>query len=195
MKTNCVLPYVGKAHFFAAVEDGWNLLKDLSDHMFIMGQSLRGVLTMVAGSRYAFDGVIGISTPYSLLQGWQARLLHPGLLRFASLFLPEINKPALSDNPDEVDERVPKIDPDPYPRYVTRALTEVLELIEVMHDGLPQITAQLLLIHGQRYSSRVTRGPMPAHSTRSRTTSSRSAIATPIALKSWNDSNPAYANS
>jgi pimeloyl-ACP methyl ester carboxylesterase len=68
----------------------------------------------------------------------------------------------LSDNPDEVDERVPKFDPDPYPRYVTRALTEVLELIGVMHDGLPQITAPLLLIHGQRYSARVTRGPMPS---------------------------------
>jgi carboxylesterase len=135
--------------WLAALEDGWNLLKGLSDRVFIMGQSLGGVLTMVAGSRYAFDGVIGISTPYSLLQGWQARLLHPGLLRFASLFLPEINKPALSDNPDEVDERVPKFDPDPYPRYVTHALAEVLELIEVMHDGLPQITAPLLLIQGR----------------------------------------------
>lgn len=85
---------------------------------------------MVASSRYAFDGVIGISTPYGLLQGWQARLLHPGLLKFASLFLPEINKPALSDNPEEVDERDPKIDLDPYPRYVTRALVEVLELVK-----------------------------------------------------------------
>lgn len=135
--------------WLAAVEDGWNLLKGLSDHVFIMGQSLGGVLTMVAGSRYAFDGVIGISTPYGLLQGWQARLLHPGLLRFVSLFLPEINKPALSDNPDKLDERAPKFDLDPYPRYVTRALAEVLELIEVMRDGLPQVTAPLLLIQGR----------------------------------------------
>ena len=71
------------------------------------------------------------------------------MLKFASLFAPEINKPPLSDNPAEIDERAPGVDLDPYPRYVTRALAEVLELVRQMQAGLPQITAPLLLIQGR----------------------------------------------
>lgn len=135
--------------WLAAVEDGFNLLQGLSEHIFIMGQSLGGVLTMTAASRYPFDGVIGISTPYGLLQGWQAGLARPGLLKFISFFVREIKKPPLTDNPDEIDERAPGIDLDPYPRYVTRALAEVLELVRQMKAGLPQISAPLLLIQGR----------------------------------------------
>jgi carboxylesterase len=135
--------------WLAAVEDGFNLLQGLSEHIFIMGQSLGGVLTMTAASRYPFDGVIGISTPYGLLQGWQAGLARPGLLKFISFFVREIKKPPLTDNPDEIDERAPGVDLDPYPRYVTRALAEVLELVRQMKAGLPQISAPLLLIQGR----------------------------------------------
>jgi len=63
--------------WLAAVEDGYSLLKDSSEKIFIMGQSLGGVLTMTAASRYPFDGVIGISTPFGLLQGNLARIAHP----------------------------------------------------------------------------------------------------------------------
>jgi len=37
-------------------------------------------------------------------------------------------------------------------RYVTRALAEVLELVQQMQAGLPQITAPLLLIQGRHDS-------------------------------------------
>lgn len=135
--------------WLAAVEDGYALLKGSSERIFIMGQSLGGVLTMTAAARYPFDGVIGISTPFGLLNGWQARLARPGLIKFMSLFVKEIKKPPLSDNSDEFDERAPGVDLDPYPRYVTRALAEVLELVEEMRDGLPNITAPVLFIQGR----------------------------------------------
>jgi carboxylesterase len=135
--------------WMAAVEDGYSLLKDSCQSIFIMGQSLGGVLTMAAAGRYPFDGVIGISTPFGLLKGPQAQLARPGLIKFLSLFAREINKPPLSDNTAALDERAPGVDLDPYPRYVTRALAEVLELVKVMQDGLPGITAPLLLIQGR----------------------------------------------
>jgi len=135
--------------WLAAVEDGFSLLKDSSEKVFIMGQSLGGVLTMTAASRYPFDGVIGISTPFGLLNGWQAQLARPGLLKFISLFAKEIKKPSLDDNASKTDMRAPENDPDPYPRYVTRALAEVLELVGQMQSGLPNITAPLLLIQGR----------------------------------------------
>ena len=135
--------------WLTAVEDGYDLLKDSSDSVFIMGQSLGGMLTMTAAARYPFKGVIGISTPFGLLNGWQARLAQPGLLKFISLFAREINKPALNDNPEELDERAPGVDLDPYPRYTTRALAEVLQMVRVMQAGLPQIDAPLLLIQGR----------------------------------------------
>ncbi|KAA0225767.1 alpha/beta fold hydrolase [bacterium] len=133
----------------AAVEDGFSLLKESSERVFIMGQSLGGVLTMTAASRYPFDGVIGISTPFGLLNGWQAQLARPGLLKFISLFAKDIKKPSLDDNPETVDMRAPENDLDPYPRYVTRALAEALELVRQMQSGLPQISAPLLLIQGR----------------------------------------------
>jgi esterase/lipase len=71
------------------------------------------------------------------------------LIKFISLFVKEIKKPPLSDNSDELDERSPGVDLDPYPRYVTRALAEVLALVEEMRDGLPNITAPVLFIQGR----------------------------------------------
>ncbi len=135
--------------WLAAVEDGFSLLKDSSEKVFIMGQSLGGVLTMTAASHYPFDGVIGISTPFGLLNGWQAQLARPGLLKFISLFAKDIKKPSLDDNASKTDMRAPENDLDPYPRYVTRALAEVLELVGQMQAGLPNITAPLLLIQGR----------------------------------------------
>lgn len=135
--------------WLAAVEDGFSLLKDSSEKVFIMGQSLGGVLTMTAASRYPFDGVIGISTPFGLLNGWQAQIARPGLLKFISLFAKDIKKPSLDDNASKTDMRAPENDLDPYPRYVTRALAEVLELVGQMQAGLPDITAPLLLIQGR----------------------------------------------
>ena len=135
--------------WLAAIEDGFSLLKGSNERIFIMGQSLGGVLTMTAAARYPFDGVIGISTPFGLLNGWQARLARPGLIKFISLFVKEIKKPPLSDNSDELDERAPGFDLDPYPRYVTRALAEVLELVKEMRDGLPNISAPVLFIQGR----------------------------------------------
>jgi carboxylesterase len=138
--------------WLAEIEDGYSLLKDNSEKIFIMGQSLGGVLTMTAASRYPFDGVIGISTPFGLLQGNLARFAHPWLIKGISLLVPEIKKPPLSDNPDEIDERAPGVDLDPYPRYVTRAFAEVLELVRQMQAGLAQISAPLLLIQGKHDS-------------------------------------------
>ena len=135
--------------WLAAVEDGYSILKDSVDTVFIMGQSLGGVLTMTAASTLHFDGVISISTPFGLVKGWQLLFARPGLIKFLSFFIRDIKKPPLTDNPGELDERAPGVDLDPYPRYVTRALAEVLELVEEMRAGLPNITAPVLFIQGR----------------------------------------------
>lgn len=76
--------------WLAAVEDGYSILKDSADTVFIMGQSLGGVLTMTAASTLPFDGVIGISTPFGLVKGWQSFLARPGLIKFLSFFIRDI---------------------------------------------------------------------------------------------------------
>jgi len=135
--------------WLAAVEDGYDLLKDSNEKIYVMGQSLGGVLAMTAASRYPFDAVIGISTPFALLNDQQAKFIRPGLIKLISVFKPEINKPQLSDNANTPEAEAKAVDIDPYPRYVTRAAAEVLELLGQMQAGLSEVTAPLLLIQGR----------------------------------------------
>lgn len=135
--------------WLAAVEDGLSMLRGSCTDVFIAGQSLGGVLTLTAAERYPFRGVIGISTPVSLVGGWQARLARPGLIKAVSPVVRRIPKPPLSHDADHPDQPAARVDIDPYPRYTTRALAEVLTLVGVMQEGLPRINAPLLLIQGR----------------------------------------------
>lgn len=74
--------------WITAVEDGLNLLKDMSDHIYVAGLSMGGILTLITANRYQVSGVAALSAPYGLTNDWRVPLMRP-----LSLFVPKFKKP------------------------------------------------------------------------------------------------------
>src|SRR5215207_5685819 len=50
----------------ASVEDGYHLLRGITDNIFLVGLSMGGVIALLLSTRLDVKGVVGISTPYKL---------------------------------------------------------------------------------------------------------------------------------
>src|SRR5215207_3533345 len=50
----------------ASVEDGYHLLRGLTDTIFLVGLSMGGVLSLLMSTRLDVCGVVAMSTPYKL---------------------------------------------------------------------------------------------------------------------------------
>jgi carboxylesterase len=122
-----------------SVEDGYHLLKGLSDSIFIAGLSMGGVLSLLFATRHPVEGVIAMSTPYELPADPRIRLL-PLLWRFMST-IPK-GEPDWQDPTSEEDHM-------DYPVYPTRAILELNDLIAAMQAALPQVKVPVFLMHSQ----------------------------------------------
>ena len=120
-----------------SVEDGFHLLRGLTNKIIIVGLSMGGILSIVFASRRKVDGLIAISTPYELPPDPRAKLL-PILWPFISQ-MPK-------GEPDWVDP-TPAEDHIDYVTYPTRAILELNSLLKEMRDVLPTISVPTLLIH------------------------------------------------
>ena len=125
----------GWRDWVAAVEDGLNLLSDITERIFVAGISMGGVLTLLAASRYSFQGAIALSTPYGLTNDWRLHLIRP-----LSLFVHKIKKPGEVGIAAEASYRY----------FVPDAIVEATQLAKRMQAGLPEINMPVLLIqsHG-----------------------------------------------
>jgi carboxylesterase len=118
----------------ASVEDGLNLLQGISDHIYVAGLSMGGVLTLIAASRYQVRGAAALSTPYELATDWRIRFMRP-----ISLFVPKVKKPGAVGNAAETSYRY----------YVTHAVAEAADLAKLMQEGLAKINVPVLLIQSR----------------------------------------------
>ena len=120
--------------WLTAVEDGINLLRGMSDRVYVAGLSMGGVLTLIAASRYEVHGVAALSTPYGLTSDWRVHLMRP-----LSLFVPKFKKPAAVGNRAETS----------YAYFVPHAIAEAAELAKLMQESLPKINIPVLLIQSR----------------------------------------------
>ncbi len=120
--------------WIAAVEDGLNLLRGMSDRMYVAGLSMGGVLTLITASRYPVCGVVALSAPFGLTHDWRIRFMRP-----LSPFIPKFKKPGAVGIAAETS----------YAYYVTHAIAEAAELAKLMQEGLPQIQVPVLLIQSR----------------------------------------------
>lgn len=127
----------------ASVEDGYHLLRGLSDHIVVVGLSLGGILALHFASRRAVRGVVAMSVPYVLMAPWLRRLrpLMPALSRI----MPWSKK----GPPDWADPQVAE-DHLEYPRHPVRAAASLIDVHGEMLRRLPLITAPVLMMasHG-----------------------------------------------
>ncbi len=120
--------------WLTTVEDGLNLLRGLSDRIYIAGLSMGGVLTLIAANRYQVHGVAALSTPYGLTGDWRVHFMRP-----LSLFVPKFKKPAAVGNRAETS----------YAYFVPHAIAEAAELAKLMQERLPKINIPVLLIQSR----------------------------------------------
>lgn len=125
--------------WLASVEDGFNYLRNSCDSLFAVGLSLGGILSLMAASYLEFEGVIAISTPYSLPKDWRLKIAKP-----LSLVVPFVDK-GKSETRD-VDQAKEHID---YPQYPTRSIAEMRNLIQIFHTQLPKVNKPVLLINSR----------------------------------------------
>lgn len=122
-----------------SVLDGWHLLRQITERVFIIGLSMGGVLTLYHASFLPTAGVVSMSTPFQIED--------PRVK-----FLPLLSKLIGYVDKGESDWQDPDADQDhiSYDMYPTKALVQLAELLEVMQDALPEVTVPALLLHSQK---------------------------------------------
>lgn len=134
--------------WLASVEDGLNLLKGVTDRVYVMGLSLGGILTLLTAARYPIAGAVAISTPYEMPP--DPRL---PFIRFISPFMPELPK----DPPDWHDKEAGKEHVE-YRAYPLPAIIQLIDILTELRASLPIIKVPVLLIH-----SKNDRGVLPGN--------------------------------
>ena len=128
----------------ASIEDGLNLLKGVTDQQIVIGLSLGGVLTLVAGAHAPVSAIVTLSALYKLPDDWRVTFLP-----VIKVLMPY----AANLDPQTVEELKTEAHPG-YERVSTRAAGEVKELLEVCRAGLPSIHIPALLLQA-RYDAQI----------------------------------------
>jgi len=125
----------------ASVEDGYHLLRGLADHIYLMGLSMGGVLSLLMSTRLPVKGVVAISTPWLIAGDW--RLPYVGIASRVWPYAPKSKGP-----PDSgwYDKEAWK-DHISYPSNPLRSVAELKALVVEMRRALPEVRVPVLLVH------------------------------------------------
>jgi carboxylesterase len=118
--------------WLATVEDGLSVLSGTVKRVFLIGQSMGGMIALLSSARYPVAGVVAMSTPFDI----QLNRLPPGKMIYkfgrkaetAFQGRRELNYPA-------------------YPSYPTSILLELKNLGDAMAAELKNIRVPVLLMH------------------------------------------------
>jgi carboxylesterase len=126
--------------WLTSVEDGLDLLRPITSHLYIIGLSMGGSLSLLAAARYPVDGVVTMSAPLALPPDWRMRYLNA--LR---VFVPEVDK----GKPDWHNPAA-AVDHIDYPKYPTRSVGQMLQLLDVLQAELPKVRVPVMLVHSRQ---------------------------------------------
>ncbi len=127
----------------ASVEDGYNLLRSISERVILIGVSMGGVLALLMTTRLDVIGVVALSTPYKLQE--DPRLRHIDLIARTVPFMPKgdgvpgagwFDKEAWKDHIS-------------YPQNPMRSIGQLNKLLGEMRAALSLIRVPVLLIHSR----------------------------------------------
>ena len=132
--------------WLVSVEEGLALLSGVTDQVFLIGQSMGGMIALVAAARYPVAGVIALSTPAD--RGGKAP---PFAVRLFLRLRPMIQKPAKPAESPLAERR--EAEYPAYPQFPARILQEVDLLRGALYEALPQVRVPALLIHSRADAS------------------------------------------
>jgi carboxylesterase len=127
----------------ASVEDGYQLLRGLADHIYLVGLSMGGALALLLSTQLGVKGVVGISTPIGLPEDWRIKYL--GLLSKITPYLPKSRNPPGYGwfDKEAWKEQVS------YEKNPVRSITELGLLLAELRLALPDVRVPVLLVHSQ----------------------------------------------
>ena len=128
--------------WLADVETGLAFLSATCDRIFLIGQSMGGMIALTAATRYPVAGVVGVSTPAGPVQP-------TGSFGFAihSFIRPSIFKKSYDPSLPLGDRR--EAEYPAYPWFPTRILGELYKLRYAMDLSLPEVTVPTLVIQSR----------------------------------------------
>ena len=127
----------------ASVEDGFSLLRSLTDKIFIIGLSMGGILSLLMSTRLDVAGLIAMSAPYKLPDDPRLRKID-----WISKIVAYIPKSDEEPGASWFDKEAWK-DHVSYPMNPVRSIGELNKLLGEMRAALPNIDVPVLLIHSK----------------------------------------------
>lgn len=127
----------------ASMEDGYNLLRGITDRIFLVGLSMGSVLSLLMSTRLEVRGVIGMSTVYRLpvnLPAWEFKIV--------SQFKAYIKKSRGVPGEDWYDKEA-FTGHVSYPLNPVRSAAELQVLVSRMRSVLTKVNVPVLLIHSK----------------------------------------------
>ncbi len=130
----------------ASVEDGYNLLRCVTDSLYLVGLSMGGSLSLFMSTQFTLGvkGVISMSAPYEIADN------HPAWqIKFMSHFKAYARKEKKDEEGGTWFDKDAFKDHISYPLNPLRSAAELATLLEKMRAVLPQITVPVCLIHSR----------------------------------------------
>ncbi len=127
----------------ASVEDGYQLLRGVSDNIFIIGLSMGGVLSLLMSTRLDVKGVVAMSTPYKLPE--DPRLRHVDWIAKMIAYMPKSNE---EPGTGWFDKEAWK-DHVSYPQNPVRSIGQLNRLLGEMRAALSDVRVPVLQIHSK----------------------------------------------
>jgi len=126
-----------------SVEDGYSLLRGVSDNIFLIGLSMGGVLALLMSTKLENKGVVAMSTPYKLPD--DPRLRHIEWISKIVAYMPKSDEePGASwFDRESWKEHIS------YPENPVRSIGELNKLLGEMRAALPKIDVPVLLMHSK----------------------------------------------
>ena len=130
--------------WIASVEDGYHLLRGMTDRIFLVGLSMGGVLSLLMSTRLAprVKGVVAMSTPYRLPSDYPVWSL-------------QLMSKIMKSRPKTKEAGSSWFDKDAWKEHVSysenpiRSVAELKKLILEMRGALPKVNVPVLLIHSK----------------------------------------------
>lgn len=129
--------------WLASVEDGYALLRGLTDKIILIGLSMGGALALISSTRLEMRGVVAISTPNELPHNPLLKVVNQ--LSWFKHFIPKSKLPPGSGWFD----REAWKDHVSYPENPVRSIGELDKLLEELRRSLPSVKVPVLLIHSR----------------------------------------------
>jgi carboxylesterase len=129
--------------WIASVEDGYHLLRGITERIYLVGLSMGGILSLLMSTRLDVVGVVAMSTPYRIPHDYPAWVIK--LLSKFMRYQPESKEEPGSTWFDKkaYAEHVS------YPQNPIRSAAELQVLLGEMRAALPSVNVPVLLIHSK----------------------------------------------